>query len=467
MPLLSSKLPNYSGEYGVGVVDIEVPIEKRIVANAVFQDTGKPAFELETLLFSLYYPAAKGDEKPRKHHKWVANIPQHGEGYARVANIDHLPGVTRFFTWALWSLVGSTTIPADVDAPLHGSTSAGGPQAQQKFPVIILSHGTVSNRTSYTAWCGELASRGYLVAAVEHRDGSGPGTEVLREDGTKRDIFFVNRSMLQPEPETDDEFKAMQLAFRQAEVEETVRILKLINAGAGDEICQKNLRKEGKELAGFEGRLNEERFVVAGHSYGATLALQALKGCPSEERPFVAGIALDPGKSSGPLNDDIAVPLLVLHSQSWSSKFSIFMGRPHFEVVQDLVRKVLRKEKDKPGQPAWFLTSKGTTHPSVTDAPLIEPFLLAWTTWSSIDAREGVLQYVMVCNEFMHFLQDGRREGVLAEDETHAGYDEDIRSEERKAKMCRSISKYWQIHISPPRADAGATVQHVESVGST
>ena len=178
--------------------------------------------------------------------------------------------------------------------------------------------------------------------------------------------------------------------------------------------------------------------------------MQALKGAPSEKLPFVGGIVLDPGKHSGPLNDEIEVPIVVIHSQSWSSKMSIFQGRPHFDVVKDLVRKVLRKgmKKSKP-QYAWFLTSKGTTHPSVTDAPLIEPTLLSWTTGSTIDAREGVLQYVKVGEEFMQYLEDGRRIGVLAEEATHPQYDQDTRSEERKNRMSRQISKYWQIHVSP------------------
>lgn len=457
MPLLSSKLPAYLGGYEVGTIDIEAPVEKRNISDAVFKHTGKPAFELETVLFSLFYPAVKETRTLKPHHAWVADISQHGEGYARFAGINNIV-TNNVFSFALWSLVGSTFVPANVDVPLHGTAnfhpehSTEQPiedHGQHEFPVIVFSHGQASSRTSYTQWCGELASRGFVVAAIEHRDGSGPGSIVMHKDGSSRDIFHISESQLSPHPETA-EFKVMQLAMRQAEVEETVNVLREINAGFGKVVYESNSREEGVDLSEWKGRLNMNRVAIAGHSYGATLALQALNGAPSEDLPFSGGIILDPGKQSGPLNDDINVPVLVVHSQSWSSHRSIFQGRPHFDVVKELVKKVMRREKHKAPHSAWFLTSKGTSHPSVTDAPLIEPFLLSWTTGSTIDAREGVLQYVKVSEEFMKYLEDESRTGVLAEDVTHASYNEDVRTEKQKKNMNEEVAKYWQIHVSPP-----------------
>lgn len=452
MPFFSSKLPRYSGQYDVGTIDIEAPCDARIINPAVLKETSKAAFELDTVLFSLYYPSIKGATSKRPHHLWIPKpIALHGEGYARFIRANNWL-TNHVFTFGLWSLVGSTTIPANVDVPLHGDVRhTYDNDVEQpldgyglpKFPVIVFSHGMASSRTSYTQYCGELASRGFIVAAIEHRDGSGPGSIIMRDKGTKP-FYHVNADSLDPKPNHED-FKKMQLAMREAEVEETVRVLRMINSGHGKQVLQSSPRLEGKDLAQWQDRLNLERMVVGGHSFGATLALQVLKGGPTERKPFVGSLILDPGKSSGPLNDDVRVPTVIVHSQSWSKKHTIFHGRPHFSVVKDLVQKIIDEKKKF----AWFTTAKGTTHPSVTDAPLIEPFLLAWTTGSTIDAREGVLQYVKISEQFMYFLETGHRKGILKEEVTHPTYDEDIRSEDRKAEMDAEVEKYWQIHVSP------------------
>jgi platelet-activating factor acetylhydrolase len=457
MPLLSNQLPDYSGQYPVGTIDLEVPVPKRNISDAVFKESGEPAFELDTVLFSLFYPAVNVFRTSKAHHSWCPDIAQHGKGYAMFAGIDNFV-TNHVFSFALWSLVGSTTVPANVDVPIRGNVNQYLQYEPQEpidtyglseFPVIVFSHGAASTRTSYTQWCGELASRGFVVAAIEHRDGSGPGSMVMQRDGSSRAVYPISASQLSPQPETAD-FKVMQLAMREAEVEETVNVLRQINAGFGKQLFQSNPREEGMDLLEWKGRLNMDRVVIAGHSYGATLALQTLKDAPSERLPFVGGIILDPGKQSGPLNNEIGVPILVVHSQSWSSKRSIFFGRPHFDVVKELVKKVLRGDKNRKPQYAWFLTSRHTSHASVTDAPLIEPFLLSWATGSTIDARQGVLEYVKVGDEFMRYLEDGHRTGVLAEDVTHVNYNEEVKHGGKKLrKLSKEIQNYWMIHVAP------------------
>lgn len=154
------------------------------------------------------------------------------------------------------------------------------------------------------------------MAAIEHRDGSGPASVIMRNGTEPRHLFHITPEMLAPTPETP-EFKVMQLAMRQTEVEETVRVLRMLNDGRGGEVFRENTRLEGQHLPEWTGRLDTELFIMGGHSYGATLALQTLKGAPSEALPFVGGVIFDPGKQSGPLNDDVGVPVVVVHSQSW------------------------------------------------------------------------------------------------------------------------------------------------------
>lgn len=453
MPFLSSKLPEYAGPYGAGVVDIEVPVQERRIGSYNFTGTGEPAFVLETVFFSLYYPTTKREVKGKRHqHPWQPRpLSLHAEGYARFARINNW-FTNNVFKFALWSLAGSNDIPAEVDARLlgvdkmqgTGRTDSSSDEEDQfeKFPILIFSHGMASGRTSYTQYCGELASRGYVVAAVEHRDGSGPGTIITRADGTKNNLYHFSDPDLTPRPSIS-ELKHAQLAFRQAEMEETYKILTAIDRGEGYAIFQRNARREGKALSYWKGKLDVENLVIAGHSYGATLALQALKGAPASDLPAKGGIILDPGKQSGPLNDDIDVPIVIVNSQSWSAKHTIFHGRPHFDVVKELVEGVVKK-----GHTAWFLTAKGTTHPSVTDAPLLHPFLLSWTTGATIDVHEGVQQYVKVSDEFMQFVTgEGARQDILRQHVSHPEY-----NEEAKGSQCLECNKYWQIHVAPDQA---------------
>jgi len=403
-------------------------------------------------LFSLYYPTEDGARSSKPHHYWIAPpLALTAEGYARFAHINNF-FTNHVFTFALWALAGGNRIPAEVDVPLRSQTHPIGQtpthshgEQGEGYPVIVFSHGMASSRTDYTQYCAELAARGYVVAAIEHRDGSGPGSVVKTEGQPDRNVFHRNLDELESAQHLDTPaLKTAQLDFRQAEIEETVRVLRDINAGSGNTIFKHNPRAEGSDLDQWSGRLNVEEMTVGGHSYGATGALQTLRGGPSTALPFKGAIILDPGKSSGPLNDDVRVPVLIVHSHSWSKKHSIFYGQPHFEVVRELAQNVLKR-----GHAAWFATSLGTTHPSVTDAPLIEPMLLSWTTGAKIDVREGVEQYVKVSEQFLHFQRTGVRTGLLKLPITHPHYQDDERSPELKESMPEEYRKYWQVHVAP------------------
>ncbi|PSR81092.1 hypothetical protein BD289DRAFT_439566 [Coniella lustricola] len=146
---------------------------------------------------------------------------------------------------------------------------------------------------------------------------------------------------------------------------------------------------------------------------------------------------------------------------------SLYVGRPHFEVVRNLVEKLniharecveqqhlqqnpstISSDASHTATPpthhhnppphkhhrrtphGWFLTALRTTHSSVTDAPLLHPILLSLfgsSTPSQIrlpssaaraaayaEAHEGVRQYVRVTRDFIHYQHTGVRVGLLA-----------------------------------------------------
>ena len=433
----------------VGTIDIEAPCEERSISDFKLKGSGDPAFPLSTVLFSLYYPAKNVKTSWRPHY-WIPKpISITAEGYLRFGSVNNFITNT-IVTGALWLLVGGITIPAKVDLPLDEAIPKLELQDGKKFadaetgafPVLVFSHGFASSRTDYTHYLGELASRGYVVAAIEHRDGSGPGSVVRKDESRDRYAFPIKKSHLQSHPKLDTaSFKQVQLDFRQAEIHEALRVLRRINNGKGESVYQRNTCEEGLDLENWIGRLNMNEVTMGGHSFGGTAALQALR--PSNGLPFKGGIVLDPGKSSGPLNADIDVPLLIIHSNSWSRTLSIFYERPHFDVVKELVQGVLARGKD-----AWFLTSLGTTHPSVTDAPLIEPLLLSMTTGSTIDVKEGVEQYVMASHEFLRYQHTGERTGLLAQNVSHPEY-KDNHGGRGENLLDKKYARFWEVHVAP------------------
>ena len=97
-----------------------------------------------------------------------------------------------------------------------------------------------------------------------------------------------------------------------------------------------------------------------------------------------------------------------------------------------------------------MLTSAvGTSHPSVTDAPLIEPWLLSFTTGATIDVYEGIRQYVKVTQRFLRYLQTGVKEGILSECVTHPEYNVEDKRRANSGKTPETFRKYWQIHAAP------------------
>lgn len=369
---ITSPLPPYAGPHEVGILDVETEVQKRIIHDAILKETGEKAFELETLAITLYYPSSLPLESPHKRpwaRPWLPQpISLIGTGYARLAGISFSP-LQSVFTFGLWLLGSSTVIPGVVDAPILtgdekvledagiGEILGIAHRENQELkrseylgtlPCVVFTHGMAGMSQSYSHYLGSIASHGYVVAAVEHRDGSGPGTIVHYADGKEKKVWHMKlRDLEVSPPMTYFDLKEAQLNFREAEISETIKLFAQLNAGEAPLV---NLKPDSprEALPGFKGRLNLSAVTVAGHSYGATGVMQALKSAGTKDMHINAGIALDPGKGSGPLNKDIDVPVLVMQSGEWTEKQVEFYGQgKHFDVVRKIVNSV--KE-------GWFMT---------------------------------------------------------------------------------------------------------------
>jgi len=472
---ITSPLPEYTGPHEVGILDVETVVKKRILNDAILKATGEKAFELSTLAVTLYYPASLPPPNPSAPQPlarpWLPQpISLIGTGYARLLNV-YFPPLQAGVTFMLWLLGSKTVIPGHVDAPLltvpekppvepidssklkrvveksqerlmQEEKDAVESEVEKKgegLPLVVFTHGMAGMSQSYSHYLGSIASHGYVVAAVEHRDGSGPGTIIHNDDGTeKRRVWHVETQDFDPPMELRD-LQIAQLAFRQAEIEETIRLFRLLNAGHGS--TMPNLKSESPRtvLPSFKGRLNMDAVTVAGHSYGATGALQALKDAPSEFMPINGGIALDPGKVSGPLNDDIDIPLLIMQSGEWTEKQTEFYGQGwHFDVVRKLAEKT---------KTAWFMTLTGTAHPSITDAPLIVPWIMKLVTGTTLDSKIALREYIDVSVDFLEYLRSGKKRGLLKSDET--SQQGPLGDSEKRGKVKGSEGADWEVHVVP------------------
>jgi len=233
-----------------------------------------------------------------------------------------------------------------------------------------------------------------------------------------------------------------QRSFRQAEVEETFKVLQSINNGLGQAVYNNNSRNEGKTLSSWQNHLDLKHLVMGGHSFGATLALQVLSD-PSV--PANGGLTFDPGKSSGPLNSDFNQSVVIPDSEAWSAEPSEFYGKQHFEVVKSIAQSSLNKTGA-----GWFMTLLGTSHTSISDAPLLIGSLLSLfdPTSSNVtlgNAEANIQQYVNVSADFFEFLVNGSNSGVLASGITTPEF-EIINP---NATNVAGIFDGWEVHVAP------------------
>ena len=72
------------------------------------------------------------------------------------------------------------------------------PTSNGRWPVTVFSHGLAGSRNAYSYICGNLASYGTIVIALDHRDGSSPVQYVRATAET--DAYVVDTVKISHEP---------------------------------------------------------------------------------------------------------------------------------------------------------------------------------------------------------------------------------------------------------------------------
>ena len=167
--------------------------------------------------------------------------------------------------------------------------------ADGAYPVVIFTHGYTGTFTDYTFLFEDLASRGYVVASIDH---TYEATAVEFPDG--RFVKSMVGSHLANNWRVDDETLQFVVSVRLDDLRFVLNQLQHIN----------------NEASGpFDGKLDMSRVALAGHSLGG---LTTLLGVRADSR-FRAGILLDPYMSEDVSNPTLtSVLLLAAGRTEWS-----------------------------------------------------------------------------------------------------------------------------------------------------
>jgi dienelactone hydrolase len=213
------------------------------------------------------------------------------------------------------------------------------PVAEGRHPIVVFTHGYTGTFTDYTFLVEDLASRGYIVASINH---TYEATAVEFPDG--RLVESVPGSHFGKIERNDEQ----ELAFA---VDVRLGDLKFL----ADELLRLNTTKGNP----FAGRLDTGRMAIAGHSLGGLTAFVGLEQDPR----FGAAVILD---SVVPKNlvsaTEKPVVILAADHMDWSSTDQFLWQQLH--------------------GPRFLVNFRGTDHLAFTD--------LVWMAKSAI--RTGSME---------------------------------------------------------------------------
>ncbi|CAD5234730.1 unnamed protein product [Bursaphelenchus xylophilus] len=170
--------------------------------------------------------------------------------------------------------MGSRMHPSKSDANLIND-------CDPKFPVLIFSHGISGNRLCYSTYCSSLASYGFVVVAIEHRDRSSSWTFYLETDPVSGVVIEKPVTIMQyPAGEADFKARNKQLHKRVAECVRALNVMEELNLGTCGPADKrpkgsKIIYGQGFDWSQFKNRLLIDHAAVIGHSFGGAAALAA------------------------------------------------------------------------------------------------------------------------------------------------------------------------------------------------
>ncbi|QGG51980.1 alpha/beta hydrolase family protein [Lysinibacillus pakistanensis] len=263
---------------------------------------------------------------------------------------------------------------------------------EDKYPVLLFSHGFGSTRMQSISQMEELASHGYIVVSVDHTNDAAytkfpDGQEVM----SQADAYSYSYNI---EDEKDVKTRSKDMSY-------VLNQLTMLNG------------KDPQSL--FTGKIDMDKIGIFGHSYGGSTAAQALL----DDSRISAGINID-----GPLHEPVA-------SSGFEQPFMFILNEDYLylsdEEIQytNITPEEFQKYHDKITDLADFhykegikgdtfmLTFIAGDHYTFTDFPYLSP-LLSW----NIDVN----QFHQVMNGYIlaffdHYVKDKALDPLLRKEE--------------------------------------------------
>ncbi|MBP0450682.1 dienelactone hydrolase family protein [Kitasatospora sp. RG8] len=307
------EFPEPSGDFAVGTRVVQWTDPRRPETFTADPD------DRRTVVVQLWYPAPKspaGTQRAQYLGRTEHEARTVSDALAREVGLPGflVDGVPRARTRSV------------LDAPVD---SKGG-----RFPVVLFSPGSGGVRTQNTAWAEELASHGYVVAALDHPYDS---AAVVLADGRTINTETASSG----DPDKDEELAAGWTAVRAADLSFVLTQLDdLDRGGTADPLS---------------GRLDTSRAAVTGHSMGGAAALQAAR----QDHRFDAVIDLD-GYPHGPASPSLDRPTLALTQAVTAATDPRYMPR-------------LTEALKAGTTTSYRLTIPGAAHLTFMDGPLYLP----------------------------------------------------------------------------------------------
>ncbi|XP_053140042.1 platelet-activating factor acetylhydrolase [Hemicordylus capensis] len=317
MGSMTHRIPEGKGPYSVGCTDL------------MTGDSTQGSF------LRLFYPSQ--NDTSSEETIWIPK-KEYYHGLSDFLNIYRTLGELIFAYY-----VGSVKCPAKWNAAF---------KPEEKYPLIVFSHGLGAFRTIYSAVCIEMASRGFVVASVEHRDQSSSATYYYTKKPAleaKGDASVLHKEWIYYRKlKADDDEVSLRRQQVQQRADECIRALDLmLNINCGKQVV--NLLPLNFNWTLLKNSIDPQRIAVMGHSFGAATAIETL----SKDVRFKCGIALDAWML--PLCDEVYPrvhqPLLFINSEKFQWPSNILE----------------MKKLDSRDRERKMITIKGSVHQSFPD----------------------------------------------------------------------------------------------------